>query len=1080
MTELTSLKRFRSLPVVSRRFVDQTRQYRSYSNALKLVSKHSSISYIAYTPRVLDRFDTLVDSGVYNSDQAERDPVRYSKVICTVFFLRVLIYVIHITLGTRETAISYLWLIGEFIITFTVIVDACKTKRNFICRCWDIEEEESAIHVRKKLCLWRFVFLMCCLFAISSVYTRVFDAYYSDSKGWVTMDLFLVTIFYGVFMDYQEYLLMIRHFLIDPKYVCKETYTAIGPDPGFSKNLKNIIRSSSAKPSPTNSGNPSATKPATQVEELVPSPPENKQRNLNPMHATFPIAILCITFLLMISLAITRPLTDTDENDSVVKGDAFDALEILQLIEMCLLHFFCCLLLICYWEYFAWYIEQSDVFIALFYLTIIGGVLLGLVRYLKNIHESLDDEEDPGNPTPRTAIKKKLEGNDDAHEKHWAMRRQGFLVVDIMIKIVVVGCVAVVFVGSIAVASFAELSNSMQNLDVWIVFIAFMLLSHLVMVNPFLSASVLDACGGYILTQCLMTAGWTFVESILLIICVITGLHFSGSCAQWVMGSWPSVRLWLNKSAPVLLLTASDSVYKGAGIWKAGLVGGIFPDTINGLNQGRMGMNCWVQFWSEWSALPNATALTVAGALLGSNDGNAVAVLPLVGIVAILMNIVQGLYALSVFNAAVSNEDFWTAYEKWAIVHHFMGEGYIPTLKGWEEDVYHLKKEMSESVTALSSQGSLKLPNWSSTSATNPISDEPPEMADWSSFGLEMKEMQEDTRPLYEKIAYVYLARKKFIEEKRDSMSPRERATSAYKYDLYGEMVRLLHYNYFNEERLQDLASKGLLIYDAKMASDKVQENYFSWGMSDWWGYKANLQRVVFLSLLFTAGISYLLLRVQDFDAVKDGFASMQNTEYWWVGIVAFVIHLLIATFYWHQTIFSFCESSYRSYCGREKKEQVDYSKVETAFTTPTWSLKSLKTLTEISFDFKDDKIESWGLDFDITFNGHNMQWIVINVEEGQGMENEIKEDYKILSINNIEAIYQNKEKIKDLLENKPACTIKFDPEVAAIEEGLNQIQKSSILMMGSSDPPQSLALSAAGDLTSANSQAVVLQELPI
>ena len=68
--------------------------------------------------------------------------------------------------------------------------------------------------------------------------------------------------------------------------------------------------------------------------EQVPSPPKNKQRNLNPMHAAFPIAILCITFLLMISLAITRPLTDTDENDSVVKGDAFDALEILQLIEV--------------------------------------------------------------------------------------------------------------------------------------------------------------------------------------------------------------------------------------------------------------------------------------------------------------------------------------------------------------------------------------------------------------------------------------------------------------------------------------------------------------------------------------------------------------------------------------------------------------------------------------------------------------------------------------------------------------------------------------------------------------------------
>ena len=73
----------------------------------------------------------------------------------------------------------------------------------------------------------------------------------------------------------------------------------------------------------------------------------------------------------------------------------------------------------------------------------------------------------------------------------------------------------------------------------------------------------------------------------------------------------------------------------------------------------------------------------------------------------------------------------------------------------------------------------------SSTSATNPISDELPPMADSSSFGLEMKEMQEDTRPLYEKIAYVYLARKKFIEEKRDSMSPRERAVTSIENNLF-------------------------------------------------------------------------------------------------------------------------------------------------------------------------------------------------------------------------------------------------------------------------------------------------------
>ena len=155
--------------------------------------------------------------------------------------------------------------------------------------------------------------------------------------------------------------------------------------------------------------------------------------------------------------------------------------------------------------------------------------------------------------------------------------------------------VVATWVGSIAVASFAELSNSMQNLDVWIVFIAFILLSHLVMVNPFLVIlyqmenlpffvslpweRVCTRCMWRLYSDSVFNDGrmdfcWKLTSHYMRhhrtislffgneIFTLLKGLHFSGSCAQWVMGSWPSVRLWLNKSAPVLLLTASDSVYK--------------------------------------------------------------------------------------------------------------------------------------------------------------------------------------------------------------------------------------------------------------------------------------------------------------------------------------------------------------------------------------------------------------------------------------------------------------------------------------------------------------------------------------
>ena len=54
------------------------------------------------------------------------------------------------------------------------------------------------------------------------------------------------------------------------------------------------------------------------------------------------------------------------------------------------------------------------------------------------------------------------------------------------------------------------------------------------------------------------------------------------------MGTWPCIQGWANKTLPIEMLAASDAVLRDAGVIKVGLVGYIFMDTANGLNQGSL------------------------------------------------------------------------------------------------------------------------------------------------------------------------------------------------------------------------------------------------------------------------------------------------------------------------------------------------------------------------------------------------------------------------------------------------------------------------------------------------------------
>jgi hypothetical protein len=62
------------------------------------------------------------------------------------------------------------------------------------------------------------------------------------------------------------------------------------------------------------------------------------------------------------------------------------------------------------------------------------------------------------------------------------------------------------------------------------------------------------------------------------------------------------------------MLAASDAVLKEANFFRVGLIGYVFMDTANGLNQGRINMEFWTQLLSEWPCLPNAIPLVSLGA----------------------------------------------------------------------------------------------------------------------------------------------------------------------------------------------------------------------------------------------------------------------------------------------------------------------------------------------------------------------------------------------------------------------------------------------------------------------------------
>lgn len=176
----------------------------------------------------------------------------------------------------------------------------------------------------------------------------------------------------------------------------------------------------------------------------------------------------------------------------------------------------------------------------------------------------------------------------------------------------------------------------------------------------------------------------------------INMLHFTGACTQWWMGTWLCIQRWLNRNLPVPMLAASDAVLRDANFCKVGMIGYIFMDTANGLNQGRINMEFWTQLFSEWACIPNAISLVSLGAVVALSAEEKYAwtevAPPIMLILAFITQLIGGTFGARAMVGSINTTAYWTAREKWNIVHYFQALGYEPTQEGWKVDVYNMTK----------------------------------------------------------------------------------------------------------------------------------------------------------------------------------------------------------------------------------------------------------------------------------------------------------------------------------------------------------------------------------------------------
>ena len=550
---------------------------------------------------------------------------------------------------------------------------------------------------------------------------------------------------------------------------------------------------------------------------------------------------------------------------------------------------------IAYWKTFSFYCSEKSWMHALFYLTIVGYIIIALCRWIRPCLS--DDTTSWHRSHDLNKILKAIAG---------------------VLTLMFLFCVVL---GGLCIAAFAEFVKVSQNLGIQYAIILFCILSMAIMLTPLAPGSIVDVCGGFVFVQLLSNDLDFFASWIIGIVSAIL-LHYCGACAQWFIGSMPCVQIWANKTLPVEMLAASDAVLRDANWFKVGLVGYIFMDTANGLNQGRINMEFWTQLFSEWPSIPNAFGLVSLGATIAaqalelSGTDWAVVAVPLFILVSTLIQTFGATFGARAMGNSVDTVDYWTSREKWTMMQFLQQDGYMATKQGWQNDVFNLVSRSAYTVA-------LELDPESQSANDNDAASN-----------------SDSQTILFDQVDPVH---KKYLKTRDSTKDAQKRIEIFENYRQQLVSIREQHYENFDSCK-KACVEKGWLIHEPIQNQTvgffeltKDENELPIWKRNLW------ISLIVIMTITFWASFVGIYWQSDIKIAIRQGIKVLNDVDaYAWVSFILFIVCYIFIN---HREIISGSKSMGKTFMFLIFGCKINQD-VETGFPTPTFE-NSPKTIDE-------------------------------------------------------------------------------------------------------------------------------------
>jgi len=558
-----------------------------------------------------------------------------------------------------------------------------------------------------------------------------------------------------------------------------------------------------------------------------------------------------------------------------------DIYRTVEFIIMFVMFYLTITLLVYFWDIISFTLGNNELSLSVIFFSFFGAIFIFFCRWLHN---------------PDAYIK----------DGQWAWHRRAKSISKTLNIMIVMSILITVFYpigGGILSACFASFANWLSGGDdndiswgaVLLIVVVFMIIAHLMMIAPFAPASLIDVCGGFIFVQIFQKVGASFIVALLATLGLLCASHFTGSCLQWYLGKIPLVQGWLNRTCPVVVLATLDALLKGQGWFRVGLIGSIAPDTINGFAQGRSNLDFCTQFWSEWSAIPNAICTILIGAAL--SEENLLVLTPILILVALAVNLGMASWALRIVAEEIKNDGYIKSNFKWQVVQNMVRlYGYTPTKEGWKKDVWDLKT-------------------------------------------------------LYKKILPMEKAMLEHLAMK--NISPLDHKNIHEHYVKIKKEALIDHYQGFTQEDLNAIEEDGLAVYQQRYKVGDHDAFYWDYDLQDPEKRESAklccipdgkyYAQVIILGVLWsTMAYSSMVFSVSTEETVEKGLDVVKENDSLRNGVFALLLHVIVAILYFYQESYRFiCRLGQRTknvcinICGCDEEN----AKVETNFETPLFTM---------------------------------------------------------------------------------------------------------------------------------------------